>query len=247
MIKSKGDQLHPIYIVLYRVLDEDPVENYVLYVKFNIAAELDYFKTTLNDFYLWLYGFIDSNSENYYMPYMFRYFDVDFNESKTFNFSDNNKSINQLFDCGKPINIIFYPEFEGAGCWGESNGIRVEINYNENNHMSNPHIHASKGDKSNRISIIDFHILNDKYKRDKNLSKKNLNSVLKILKSNQIEFMELWNYYACCDKIIDIEHYKQKGTLKLINRPSEADFMKYECKKIQKHKWVVKNERLKMV
>lgn len=239
--------MEKIHIALFRVVDEDPVDNYVFYIKNDLCYECDSSKTTLKDMFIWLERIIYPKFTGGYSPYMFKTFNTSFNDNFGFEHKDTETYINEIFDCSKPINLIRYPEYDGAGCWGESNGIRFEIKYGENEHMGQPHVHVSKGNESNRISIIDFQVLPDKHKRNDNLSSKNLKKALVLIKKYQKDFIGFWNNYSACEKIVDIEYFKNHKGLRLINPEKVDNFYSIQQEMLNKHKWIVTDTELRLI
>jgi len=87
-----------------------------------------------------------------------------------FHFSNKNlnKRLIDVFEYrikkNKPIIMIYCPEYLGAGCWGESNGLRYYINSNENIHTYEPHVHVQTFSKEykDRFDIIKCELIKTK-------------------------------------------------------------------------------------
>ena len=172
--------MNTVKVIVLEGLDEQLEDNFVVFGELEIKycftepTSLKQFYTDINQ--------ILFPGESSYKPYMFNVFTTDYKQTKTFSENDPQKDICTLFDLGKPIKLIYYHDFEGAGCWGESNGLRFDIKFNENNHMSKPHVHVSYGkDQKARIDIINVKVL-DKSNKKHELNKKQLKQALKFVK-----------------------------------------------------------------
>ena len=227
--------MNTLKVIVLEGLDERPEENYVVFGKLEIKYCYDK-QTTLKKFYTDINRILFPGSSSY-KPYMFKVFTTDYKKTKCFSDKDSNKDICNLIDLSKPIRLIYYHDYEGAGCWGESNGLRFDIKFNENNHMATPHVHVSYGkNQKARINIINIKVLDNSNKKHE-LSRKHLKQALKFVKKHQLDFIEMWNDFTLCDMIIDINYFKNTKKLRLVKRTENINLYHRQFQSKKNNKW----------
>jgi len=214
--------------IFYKSIEEDPEEpfNYCILEKNEFECDFDS-NITVKDFiyyvvnkYCYKYDYNEIVSEM--IAFLKKEFELKFHFSN----KNLNKRLIDVFEYrikkNKPIIMIYCPEYLGAGCWGESNGLRYYINSNENIHTYEPHVHVQTFSKEykDRFDIIKCELIKTK-DNSKPLSEKLRKLAISFIKQKQIFFLERWNEHTNCSHIVDIEKYKNTGIVEYVKRASK--------------------------
>ena len=250
MRRKKQNGLSKLQVNVIEALIEDPEENFVLFTDFSIKYYCDVNSTTLKEFYTNINEFMFPG-EHFYKCYMFGVFEDDYRNRKVFSEKNSNKTINKLFNVNKPINLVYYPDYEGAGAWGESNGIRFDIRFNENNHMCVPHIHVSIGRKFNsktdQINLVTLAEVENKDKKANVLNGKQMSYAKSLIKKHQKEFLEMWNEFAQCDRVVDVDYFIKHNDLKLLERENNKKYYSKRYNNPSSTMWNIKNGKIEFI
>lgn len=205
-----------IKVVFYNLLKEDPtIPESICIMKRNETIYKYDVELTVKQFIYDVFNkFSYKCNINEVCTEMVRIYIKEFDE--IFNLSNNqlNEKFYKVFEKNiKDNNEIILqdiPDYMGAGCWGESQGLRYIINSNEQKHEFTPHVHVQRISKgfTDRIRIIECDIM-DTSNNNKPLSNKLRKEAIRFIRKNQIEFLEYWNENTNCIKKVDIDVFRK--------------------------------------
>ena len=212
-------------IIFYRNIEENPGEplNNDILVRYETEFELTE-NVTIKDLIFYVINeFCYKCNYNDVCCEMVDFFQKEYK----LRFSMSNKRLNDRvkdvfkyrIDKGKPIILIDCPDYSGAGCWGESTGLRYYIYSNEVAHQYEPHVHVKtfSNECIDRFDIIKLKLM-ETNNNSKPLSNKLRKEAISFIKERQIDFLEIWNEYTNCNYIIDIENFKNTGEVRYMKR-----------------------------